>query len=70
MCLNEKNEAFMEGDKEAFYSKRKELRSKSQRAKTDFKNKVENQFSTGSPPKARDGLYKMIGIVEWTACPL
>lgn len=39
---------------------RKELRVKMQKAKMDFKNKVEEQFCTSNPKQAWEGLNKMM----------
>lgn len=60
-CLNERKTAFLNGDAAAFYGKRRELRSKIKRAKTEFKNKVESQFCRGNRHQAWEGLNKMMG---------
>lgn len=60
-CLNDKKTAFLRGDTEGVKNKRKELRAKIQRAKMDFKHKVEDQFCTGNPRQAWKGLNTLMG---------
>lgn len=60
-CLNDKKMAFLRGDTEDVKNKRKELRAKIQRAKMDFKHKVDDQFCTGNPRQAWKGLNTMMG---------
>lgn len=60
-CLNDKKLAFLRGDTEGVKDKKRELRAKIQKAKTDFKDKVENSFCTGNPRQAWEGLNKMMG---------
>jgi len=59
--LNEKNRAFRENDNESFKMKRKELRAMVQKAKIDFKNKVEDQLANQDARSAWQGLNKMMG---------
>lgn len=61
MCLNEKYVAFVNADKEELHNKRRALRSKMQKAKLDFKNKVESRFCSGNPRQAWESLNIMMG---------
>lgn len=59
--LNEKNWAFRENNHEGFKIKRKELRAMIQKAKIDFKHKVEDQLANQDVRSAWQGLNKMMG---------
>jgi len=60
-CLNEKKLAFLKGDTVLYREKEREFRSKLRKAKSDFKDKVEQSFCVGNAKQAWDGLNAMMG---------
>ncbi|XP_055498465.1 uncharacterized protein LOC129701356 [Leucoraja erinacea] len=63
-CLNNKNVAFLQGDKHRVKQYNSELRRKTRLAKLHYKNKVEEKFTTGNAREAWQGLNSMMGRAQ------